>query len=54
MTPTNITLLIFALAAILFVVDVLPMGLLVFVVPISLHFAGELIVMRHGMVVTFR
>ena len=40
MTPANITLLIFALATILFVVDVLPMGLLVFAVPVSLYFAG--------------
>ena len=40
MTPANITLLIFVLATILFVVDVLPMGLLVFAVPVSLYFAG--------------
>ena len=40
MTPANITLLIFALATVLFVADVLPMGLLVFAVPVSLYFAG--------------
>ena len=40
MTPANITLLIFVLATILFVVDVLPMGLLVFAGPVSLYFAG--------------
>ena len=40
MTPAGITLLIFALAVVLFVVDVLPMGLLVFAVPVSLYFSG--------------
>ena len=42
MTPADITLLIFVLATILFVVDVLPMGLLVFAVPVSRYFAGVL------------
>ena len=40
MSPENITLLIFALAVVLFVVDVLPMGLLVFSVPVALYFTG--------------
>ena len=40
MSPANITLLIFALAVVLFVADVLPMGLLVFSVPVALYFSG--------------
>lgn len=40
MSPANITLLIFVLAVVLFVADVLPMGLLVFSVPVALYFAG--------------
>ena len=40
MTSAGITLLIFFVAVVLFVVDVLPMGLLVFCVPLSLYFAG--------------
>ena len=40
MSPAGITLLIFALAVVLFVADVLPMGLLVFSVPVALYFSG--------------
>jgi len=40
MDGADITLLIFAIATILFVIDVLPMGLLVFSVPVALYFAG--------------
>jgi anion transporter len=40
MSPANITLLIFVLAVVLFVADVLPMGLLVFSVPVALYFSG--------------
>lgn len=40
MSPDNIVLLIFALSVALFVADVLPMGLLVFSVPMALYFAG--------------
>ena len=40
MSPADITLLIFAVATVLFVIDVLPMGLLVFSVPVALYFAG--------------
>ena len=40
MTPANLTLLIFAIALVLFVADFLPMGLLVFSVPMALYFAG--------------
>lgn len=40
MTPDNIVLTIFALSVALFVADVLPMGLLVFSVPMALYFAG--------------
>ena len=40
MSPANITLLIFAISVVLFVADVLPMGLLVFSVPVALYFTG--------------
>ena len=40
MTPDNIVLTVFALSVALFVADVLPMGLLVFSVPMALYFAG--------------
>ncbi len=40
MSDAGVTLLIFALSVALFVVDVLPMGLLVFSVPVALYFAG--------------
>lgn len=40
MMPDNIVLTIFALSVALFVADVLPMGLLVFSVPLALYFAG--------------
>ena len=40
MTDAGITLLIFLVAVVLFVVDVLPMGLLVFSVPVALYFSG--------------
>ena len=40
MTPDNIVLLIFALSVALFVADVLPMGLVVFSVPLALYFVG--------------
>ena len=40
MSPASITLLIFACAVALFVSDVLPMGLVVFAVPLSLYFCG--------------
>jgi len=40
MTPAALTLAIFAVALILFVADFLPMGLLVFSVPMALYFAG--------------
>ena len=40
MTPDNIVLAIFAVSVALFVADVLPMGLLVFSVPMALYFAG--------------
>ena len=40
MTPAAITITVFVLALALFVADVLPMGLLVFSVPLSLYFAG--------------
>ena len=40
MTPDNIVLLIFAVSVVLFVADILPMGLLVFSVPMALYFAG--------------
>lgn len=40
MTPSAITLVIFACAVALFVSDVLPMGLVSFAVPLALHFAG--------------
>jgi len=40
MDSSDITLLIFAIATILFVIDILPMGLLVFSVPVALYFAG--------------
>ena len=40
MTPAGITLTIFALALALFIADFLPMGLLVFSVPMALYFAG--------------
>ena len=40
MRPDQIVLLIFALSVALFVADVLPMGLLVFSVPMALYFAG--------------
>ena len=40
MTPDNIVLLIFAVSVALFVADILPMGLLVFSVPMALYFAG--------------
>ena len=40
MSPDNIVLLIFAVSVALFVADILPMGLLVFSVPMALYFAG--------------
>ena len=40
MSPDQIVLTIFALSVALFVADVLPMGLLVFSVPMALYFAG--------------
>ena len=40
MTPSAITLTIFAIALALFIADFLPMGLLVFSVPMALYFAG--------------
>ena len=40
MTPAALTLIIFAVALVLFVADVLPMGLLVFSVPLALYFGG--------------
>ena len=40
MTPATITLIIFACAVALFVSDVLPMGLVVFSVPLALCFSG--------------
>ena len=40
MTPAAITITVFVLALALFVADVLPMGLVVFCVPLSLYFAG--------------
>ena len=40
MSPASITLLIFACALVLFVADVLPMGLVVFSVPLALYFCG--------------
>ena len=40
MTPAATTLLIFACAVVLFVSDVLPMGLVVFSVPLALYFCG--------------
>ena len=40
MTPAAITLSIFLVALALFVADFLPMGLLVFSVPMALYFAG--------------
>jgi len=40
MTPSALTLTIFAVALVLFVADFLPMGLLVFSVPMALYFAG--------------
>ena len=40
MSPSDITLLIFAVATALFIADILPMGLLVFSVPMALYFAG--------------
>ena len=40
MSPDVSTLLIFAVATVLFVADVLPMGLLVFSVPVALYFTG--------------
>ena len=40
MSPASITLLIFACAVVLFVADVLPMGLVVFSVPLALCFSG--------------
>ena len=40
MTPDDIALTIFALSVALFVADILPMGLVVFSVPLALYFAG--------------
>ena len=40
MTPSGITLAVFLVALALFVADFLPMGLLVFSVPMALYFAG--------------
>ena len=40
MAPDNIVLLVFVLSVALFVADVLPMGLVVFSVPMALYFAG--------------
>ena len=40
MSPSDITLAIFLLAVVLFVADILPMGLLVFSVPVALYFTG--------------
>ena len=40
MSPASITILIFACAVVLFVADVLPMGLVVFSVPLALCFSG--------------
>ena len=40
MTPATTTLIVFAVALALFVADVLPMGLVVFSVPVSLYFFG--------------
>ena len=40
MTPSAISLTVFLLAIVLFVADVLPMGLTVFMVPLALYFCG--------------
>ena len=40
MSDASVTLAIFLAALVLFIADVLPMGLLVFSVPLALHFAG--------------
>jgi len=40
MTPAAITLVVFAIALALFIADFLPMGLLVFSVPLALYFTG--------------
>ena len=40
MTPAAITLTVFLIALVLFIADFLPMGLMVFMVPIALYFCG--------------
>ena len=40
MTPAAITLIVFLVALGLFIADFLPMGLMVFMVPVALYFCG--------------
>ena len=40
MTPATITLIVFLIALALFIADFLPMGLVVFSVPVALYFCG--------------
>ena len=40
MTPAAITLTVFLIALALFIADFLPMGLMVFMVPMALYFCG--------------